>query len=211
MMLMTRCRVSGGASAGARIDRMRRWVARQWLPVVSRATGATAGPIVSPGREFSILSSRSLVPIFDRTSFARNFAVGRGKRRETGLAAAPVNGAIRVPGGDSGDVRLIAEDGAQLGVVPLSEALSSARTHNLDLVEINAKAKPPVVRMVRLYCWREGVCVCACVCVCSAWVRCSRSEFERCEVGLILLIFENPFPRWTTVLRYTASVRRLRS
>lgn len=45
-------------------------------------------------------------------------------------------------------VRLIGEDGKQIGVVPLYDALKSAREKQLDLVEIAPKANPPVARII---------------------------------------------------------------
>ena len=45
-------------------------------------------------------------------------------------------------------MRLIAEDGTQLGVVPLDDALRRARDAGLDLVEVAANAKPPVCRLM---------------------------------------------------------------
>jgi translation initiation factor IF-3 len=54
-----------------------------------------------------------------------------------------VNGKIRAR-----EVRVIGVDGHQLGVMPLNEALSMARTHAVDLVEIAASAVPPVCRLV---------------------------------------------------------------
>jgi len=46
------------------------------------------------------------------------------------------------------EVRLIGEDGAQLGIVSLKEALSKAADLGLDLVEVAAAAKPPVCRIM---------------------------------------------------------------
>ena len=46
------------------------------------------------------------------------------------------------------EVRLIADDGKQLGVVPLSKALEEAEKRELDLVEVAPKAKPPVCRIL---------------------------------------------------------------
>ena len=54
---------------------------------------------------------------------------------------ARINDAIRVP-----RVRLIDEDGTQVGVKQTSEALEYAFSKNLDLVEVAAQADPPVVR-----------------------------------------------------------------
>src|SRR6478672_2225949 len=50
---------------------------------------------------------------------------------------------IRVP-----QVRLIGDDGSQVGVVSRDEALQYARTRDLDLVEVAADARPPVVRVL---------------------------------------------------------------
>ncbi len=45
-------------------------------------------------------------------------------------------------------VRVVGEDGSQLGIVPISEALSMARARELDLVEVAPQAKPPVCRIM---------------------------------------------------------------
>jgi translation initiation factor IF-3 len=54
-----------------------------------------------------------------------------------------INERIRVP-----EVRLIGDDGQQIGVVKRDEALSYARERDLDLVEIAPEAKPPVCRVL---------------------------------------------------------------
>ena len=54
-----------------------------------------------------------------------------------------INDAIRVP-----RVRLIDEDGAQIGIKPTPEALDYAYSKGLDLVEVAAQADPPVVRVM---------------------------------------------------------------
>lgn len=46
------------------------------------------------------------------------------------------------------EVRLIAADGNQLGVVPIDEALRIADEAGLDLVEVAATASPPVCRVL---------------------------------------------------------------
>ncbi|MFH1282751.1 MAG: translation initiation factor IF-3 [bacterium] len=46
------------------------------------------------------------------------------------------------------EVRLIDEDGTQLGIKPLQEALTLAQDRGLDLVEIGAQSTPPVCRIV---------------------------------------------------------------
>lgn len=45
-------------------------------------------------------------------------------------------------------VRLIAEDGEQLGVVHVDEALRRAAERGLDLVEVAPAARPPVVKIM---------------------------------------------------------------
>jgi translation initiation factor IF-3 len=52
-----------------------------------------------------------------------------------------INERIRVP-----QVRLIGDDGNQIGVIPTDEALKYAQERDLDLVEVAAEARPPVVR-----------------------------------------------------------------
>jgi len=45
-------------------------------------------------------------------------------------------------------VRLLGEDGAQLGVVGIDEARTSAKEAGLDLVEINPNGQPPVCKIM---------------------------------------------------------------
>jgi translation initiation factor IF-3 len=54
-----------------------------------------------------------------------------------------INDRIRVP-----EVRLIDEQGAQIGVMRTDEALRYAQDRDLDLVEVAAEARPPVVRVL---------------------------------------------------------------
>ncbi|AUM00454.1 MAG TPA: translation initiation factor IF-3 [Pseudothauera hydrothermalis] len=54
-----------------------------------------------------------------------------------------VNGEINAP-----EVRLVGEDGEQLGIVSLNAALSIAEEAGLDLVEIAPMAKPPVCKVM---------------------------------------------------------------
>ena len=53
-----------------------------------------------------------------------------------------INEAIR-----ASEVRLIDADEKNVGVVPLKDAMARARRANLDLVEVTAKSRPPVVRI----------------------------------------------------------------
>lgn len=45
-------------------------------------------------------------------------------------------------------MRVISEDGSQLGVLSRQEALDAARAAELDLVEISPDASPPVVKII---------------------------------------------------------------
>ena len=54
-----------------------------------------------------------------------------------------INERIRVP-----EVRVIGEDGEQLGVMNTREAVNLARERGLDLVEVAANAEPPVCRII---------------------------------------------------------------
>lgn len=69
------------------------------------------------------------------------------------LKRPPVNNQIRAD-----EVRVIGEDGKQLGVLPLQEALRMAQEKSLDLIQISDKAMPPVCKMTEygkyLY-WQE--------------------------------------------------------
>lgn len=55
------------------------------------------------------------------------------------------NSQIRVP-----EVFVIDENGEALGVMATAEALQKAQEADLDLVEVNPKASPPVVKVVNL-------------------------------------------------------------
>jgi translation initiation factor IF-3 len=46
------------------------------------------------------------------------------------------------------EIRLIGEDGEQIGIVPLAQAMEMAVTADLDLVEIVPNAEPPVCRIM---------------------------------------------------------------
>ncbi|MGI0115183.1 translation initiation factor IF-3 [Zooshikella sp. RANM57] len=46
------------------------------------------------------------------------------------------------------EVRLIDAEGTQVGIVPISEALETAKQAELDLVEINSSAEPPVCKIM---------------------------------------------------------------
>jgi translation initiation factor IF-3 len=70
-------------------------------------------------------------------------AVSRFDRRPPERDSTRINERIRVP-----EVRLIDENGEQLGIKPTPEALEYARSRDLDLVEVAPASKPPVCRVL---------------------------------------------------------------
>jgi translation initiation factor IF-3 len=54
-----------------------------------------------------------------------------------------INERIRVS-----EVRLVDEDGSQIGVIPTDEALRLATERDLDLVEVAPQSRPPVARLL---------------------------------------------------------------
>ena len=67
----------------------------------------------------------------------------QGAPKTQSLTPVRINGKIRAR-----EVRVIGEQGEQLGILSLADALSLARSHGIDLVEIAPTAKPPVCRIV---------------------------------------------------------------
>jgi translation initiation factor IF-3 len=71
-------------------------------------------------------------------------AMGRGRfRREPRGPQIRINHRIRVP-----EVRVVAEDGENLGVMATQDALQRAQEAGLDLVEVNPKGAPPVCKIL---------------------------------------------------------------
>ncbi len=46
------------------------------------------------------------------------------------------------------EVRVIGNDGEQLGIIPVDEAIRIAQESGLDLVEVAPSAEPPVARIL---------------------------------------------------------------
>lgn len=70
----------------------------------------------------------------------------RHRRHKPNIQIAPrarANGFIR-----ASEVRVIDDEGEHLGVLKLSDALVAARERDLDLVEVDPAAKPPVCRIM---------------------------------------------------------------
>jgi translation initiation factor IF-3 len=70
-------------------------------------------------------------------------AVSRFDRRPPERDSTRINERIRVP-----EVRLIDENGEQVGIIPTPDALERARERELDLVEVSPTSKPPVCRIL---------------------------------------------------------------
>jgi translation initiation factor IF-3 len=70
-------------------------------------------------------------------------AVSRFDRRPPERDTTRINERIRVP-----EVRLIDENGEQVGIIPTADALERARERDLDLVEVSPTSKPPVCRIL---------------------------------------------------------------
>jgi translation initiation factor IF-3 len=68
---------------------------------------------------------------------------GRRFSRDPRVPQIRINHRIRVP-----EVRVVAEDGSNLGVLSTEAALRRAQEVGLDLVEVNPKATPPVCKIL---------------------------------------------------------------
>lgn len=65
------------------------------------------------------------------------------RERQQEMIAFKYNERIRVP-----EVRIIDEQGENIGVLPIAQALTMARERGLDLIEVAPKAQPPVCRFL---------------------------------------------------------------
>ena len=72
-----------------------------------------------------------------------SFFVSTGESAIAQDKAPRINGEINAP-----EIRLVGEEGEQLGIVPLADAVAKAEAAELDLVEIAPTAKPPVCRIM---------------------------------------------------------------
>mgnify|MGYP003335399108 CR=1 FL=1 len=67
----------------------------------------------------------------------------KGGNKARGVEELRINKRIKVP-----EVRVISEDGEQLGIMPTLQALRRAESIGLDLVEIQPRSKPPVCKIM---------------------------------------------------------------
>jgi len=66
-----------------------------------------------------------------------------GKKKDSDNKKVNINEYIR-----AAEVRVISDEGDQLGIIPLAEALRAAQEAGLDLVEVASEATPPVCRIM---------------------------------------------------------------
>jgi translation initiation factor IF-3 len=83
---------------------------------------------------------------------ARQTTIGSSsaeRANRSGAIATPENNEPRINDRiRAREVRLVSDEGEQLGIKPLPEALSIARAADLDLVEVAPQATPPVCRIM---------------------------------------------------------------
>ncbi|HUE77320.1 MAG TPA: translation initiation factor IF-3 [Longimicrobiales bacterium] len=71
------------------------------------------------------------------------FAGRNGEPRIATEKRVRINRQIRIT-----PVRVIADDGEQLGIMPVEQAIETAESQGLDLVEVAPNSRPPVVRIM---------------------------------------------------------------
>jgi translation initiation factor IF-3 len=90
------------------------------------------------------LAESARAPLADSENGGRFFVLSiEGLSIQDTTKRVRVNRQIRIS-----PVRVIGPDGAQLGIMDLEAAFTQADSHGLDLVEVAATARPPVVRIM---------------------------------------------------------------
>jgi translation initiation factor IF-3 len=92
-------------------------------------------------------------PLRSRFQLEKGLWLRKARKRGAVAQDRRVTARINEEIGD-GPVRLVAEDGSQLGVMSAEEARTYAYTRDLDLVEVAAGADPPVCRALDYGKWR---------------------------------------------------------
>ena len=112
-----------------------------------QATGSTGSESGSVSEALPVNGGASDGGRFPRPPSSRPGNPGGGIAERRGVLIATdetrINDRIR-----SREVRLIDENGGQMGVVALPDALAAARERELDLVEVAPDANPPVCRIM---------------------------------------------------------------
>ncbi len=81
--------------------------------------------------------------VTSNSSQAENSADGQKGGNKARVEELRTNRRIKVP-----EIRVISEDGEQLGIMPTLQALRRAESIGLDLVEIQPRSKPPVCKIM---------------------------------------------------------------
>src|SRR5258708_12828469 len=111
---------------------------RRVLAGFARARGPTGGSASGLGASVGV---RFFIP---RQRGVRELAIETSSSSSKNKAPRiRVNRQIRIS-----PVRVIAEDGAQLGVLSGDEAIAAAQERGLDLVEVAPLARPPLVKIL---------------------------------------------------------------
>ena len=125
---------------------------RRWMTFIDarrRSSIATREVHLSRSRLYllSLIQQHSFHPARRRLTHRRKQQLvpvpRRFDRRPPERDQTRINDRIRVP-----EVRLVGEDGKQIGVMKTSEALAYAQERDLDLVEVAPDARPPVCRVL---------------------------------------------------------------
>ncbi|MCR9295372.1 MAG: translation initiation factor IF-3 [bacterium] len=82
-------------------------------------------------------------PVKTRRGVFNTVAPGKDRRQERNQDQTRINNNIR-----ERQVRVISEEGEQLGVLSIDDAISRAQDNGLDLVEVAPNEKPPVCRIM---------------------------------------------------------------
>ena len=107
------------------------------------APGVAVGPALHGVHATRAHSEFGSFSFHDRTSLGRPTTATIGGIEEINDKRVRVNEQIRIS-----PVRLIQDDGEQIGIVSLDEARERAAERGMDLVEVAAEARPPVVKMM---------------------------------------------------------------
>ncbi len=87
----------------------------------------------------------------DEAEVASTFGRGAALASKPSKLSSPTARGFRIRVNEAigaAEVRVIAADGAMLGVMSREEALRTARASGLDLVEVNPKVQPPVCKVI---------------------------------------------------------------
>src|SRR5439155_1360176 len=126
-------RPRGGGSGRGRNERRNPALGRRFGPLRT-AIVPPKDPVLPSADGRARPDSSALEPPRKALNFVKGITISRDLR---------VNQMIRIP-----QVRVVDEEGAQLGVMPTAQALAMAQERGYDLVEVAPMAAPPVVKFL---------------------------------------------------------------